>query len=155
MNIVKMPGKTVKQVRCAVAGCTSGEDGGAFLTDEDCTTVAERTAELKEHSYQVHTHKVDQEQADAAKVAAEAAKVNAEAARISAEADRVRADKAVSRTSDGNQMEKKAVMARPTVDESISESDWSFFVAEWSRYVEATGLAEDEAGSIRHLWQSC
>ena len=146
----------VKQVRCQVPGCTSGEDGGAFQTDEDCVSVAERTAELKEHSYQVHTHQVNQSQAEAAKVAAEAAKVTAEAARITAEAEKVRAEKAVSGgRQDGNQSEKKAVMSRPTIDEGVSESDWSFFEAEWTRYVEATGLTVDEPGSIRHLWQAC
>ena len=47
---MKMP--KVKQAKCQVAGCTSGEDGGPFLTDEDCTSVSEWTAELKEHVYQ-------------------------------------------------------------------------------------------------------
>ena len=46
----------VKQVRCQVPGCTSGEDGGALLTDEDCATVSERTLEMQELSYQVHKH---------------------------------------------------------------------------------------------------
>ena len=34
-------------------------------------------------------------------------------------------------------------MVRPTIDESISESDWLFFSAEWERYSIATGLEED------------
>ncbi len=75
----------VKQDRCQDSGCTSAEDGGAFITDEDCATVTERTTELKKHSYQVHQLRVDQHQADAA----EAAKVSAAATRISAEADKV------------------------------------------------------------------
>ena len=78
----------VKQVRCQVRGCTSGEDGGQFLMDADCLTVAERTAELKEHSYQVHTFGVEQDQADAVRVMAEAAKVTAESAKITAEVER-------------------------------------------------------------------
>ena len=108
-----MPGH-VKQVKCQVRGCTSGEDGGPFVTDEDCATVTERTNELKEHSYQAHTHGVEQEQAEAARVAAEAAKVSAEAAKISAEADRARAERTGTRHSDV-QVEKKAAMARPTI----------------------------------------
>ncbi len=61
-----MPSR-VKQVKCQVQGCTSTEDGGPFLTDEDCATVTERTAELKEHSYQVHMFDVEQEQANTAR----------------------------------------------------------------------------------------
>ena len=147
-----MPSK-VKQVRCQVRGCTSGEDGGPFQTDEDCATVAERTAELKEHSYQVHTFGVEQEQADAARVMAEAAKGTAEAAKITAEAEKVRAERTGVRQSD-SQTEKKAVMQRPTIDEAVSESNWSFFEAEWCRYMVATGLDEDAVGAIRHLWQA-
>ncbi len=83
--------------------------------------------------------------------------MSAEAAKISAEADKVRAEKSASRKHDGRDSmgEKKAEMQRPTVDEGISESDWSFFEAEWSRYTVATGLDEDSAGAIRHLWQAC
>ena len=46
-------------------------------------------------------------------------------------------------------------MSRPTIEESISESDWSFFMAEWQRYVEATELKEDDEAAVRHLWQAC
>ena len=113
----------VKQVKCNVAGCTSGEEGGPFLTDEDCTTVSERTAELKKHVYQAHTIKVDDKNAEAEKMKAEASKIAAEAAKVSAEADRVRADRAGTRGSTEHG-EKKAIMSRPTVEESISESDW-------------------------------
>ena len=73
---------------------------------------------------------------------------------MSGAADLVRAEKSGSRSGTGHG-EKKATMTRPTVEESISESDWSFFVAEWDRYVAAMGLAKDEAEAVRHLWQAC
>ena len=111
-------------------------------------------AELNEHTYQAHTIKVDDKNVEATKVAAEARKLQAEAAKVTAEADRTRAERAVMRGS-AKHGDKKAKMSRPTVEESISESDWSFFVTEWDRYVTNTGLAEEEAGAVHHLWQAC
>ena len=56
----------VKVLKCTVAGCTSGEDGCPYATEEDCTGMAERTAELKEHVYMADTIKEDQTNAEAA-----------------------------------------------------------------------------------------
>merc|ERR1712239_82496 len=36
-----------------------------------------------------------------------------------------------------------------------TESDWSFFVAEWTRYSTAVGLDGDEPGAVCHLWAAC
>ena len=44
-------------------------------------------------------------------------------------------------------------MTRPVIEEGVTEHDWSFFMAEWGRYVAATEI-EGEA-AIRHLWQCC
>ena len=79
--------------------------------------MAERVAELQEHRYQAHTIVVDQENAAAARLTAEAAKT-------SAEADKIRAERTTTRESNSSKGEKKASMARPTIEESVSESDW-------------------------------
>ena len=42
-----------------------------------------------------------------------------------------------------------------TVEESCTESDRSFFTAEWGHYVAAVGLNSDEAKAVRHLWSAC
>ena len=120
-----------------------------FWTDPECSTVAERVSELKEHVYQAHTLVVDQENAAASRITAEAAKITAEAERLRVERSSARTGESTTRG------EKKATMVRLTIEESVSESDWSFFEAEWSRYVDATDLSEDEAGAVRHLWQAC
>ena len=137
----------VRVVMCTVPGCTSGEDGGPYGTDPDCSSVTERTAELKEHVYMTHTLTIDQTNARAVEASAEAAK-------MLAEAEKLRAEKSGSSVS-ADKSERKALMSRPTIEEAVSESDWSFFVAEWERYVEATGLEGDTPGAIRHLWQAC
>ena len=143
----------VKSVKCGVKGCQGGEpdkDGNPtpFWSDPDCASVAERVAELQEHRIQAHTHAVDQENAAAARITAEAAKT-------AAEAEKLRAERNSTRESGSNRGEKKAMMARPTIEESVSESDWSFFTAEWDRYVEATDLTDDGEAAVRHLWQAC
>ena len=53
----------------------------------------------------------------------------------------------------GQKGERRAPMERPSIDEGITESDWSFFLAEWSRYKEATAITGPAA--VRHLWQCC
>ena len=49
--------------------------------------------------------------------------------------------------------EKRAVIPRPTVDEGITESDWSFFVAQWARYKDSTGLSG--VSETQHMWAAC
>ena len=65
--------------------------------------MAERTAELKERVYQVHTIAVDNINAEAAKTTADAAKKTAEAALINAE-------KTESRRAGSSRGEKKAII---------------------------------------------
>ena len=68
---------------------------------------------------------------------AKAKKVEADAKKISAEAEKLRAESEVQRGSPGlvtggggsedrKKGERKAPMPRPTVEENITESDWSF-----------------------------
>ena len=52
----------VRQVKCQVAGYNAGgidEFGelisGPYISDTDCTTVAERSADMKDHVYQAQT----------------------------------------------------------------------------------------------------
>ena len=111
----------VKQVKCQVAGCTYGEDGGPFVMDKECTSVSKRTAEMMEHTYQAHILMVDQKTAEAAKIADEASKVQAEAAKVSAAAEMVRAEKAGAVLSSTEHGEKKAIMTRPTVNSPLSK----------------------------------
>ena len=44
-------------------------------------------------------------------------------------------------------------MNRPVLEGGVTESDWSFFLAEWGRYSAATEITGPSA--IRHLWQCC
>ena len=44
--------------------------------------------------------------------------------------------------------ERRAPRKCPTAEENCTESDWSFFVAEWGRYVAAVGLKDEEHGTV-------
>ena len=70
------------------------------------------------------------------------AKLEAEAAKIRAEADRSRD---MGSGSSNNSGEKRAPMSRPVIEENSTESDCSFFLAEWGRYTEATGIMGESA----------
>ena len=115
--------KMVKNVKCWVKGCTGGEpdDQGnprPFGTDPDCASVAERVAELKEHVYQAHTIKVDQENDAASRIMAKVATTSAEAEILRAERSKAPRESGTAKD------ERKAIMQRPTIEESVSESDW-------------------------------
>ena len=142
------------QVKCQVPGCTAGwtnADGedqeGPYYTDPDCSSVTERSQDQKDHVTINHEH-------EKTMMEARAKEITAEAAKLTAEAEKLRAEGAAG----GGQAvkgERKAMMARPTVEENVTESDWSYFLAEWERYCDATGLKQDAQGAVCHLWQAC
>merc|ERR1712082_201129 len=113
----------------------------------------------------VHDHEKETLNIKTNETKAEAARVEAEAKELAAEADRYRAESerlaagnggatAAGSRSEGHK-ERRAPMKCPVVEENCTESDWSFFVAEWTRYSTAVGLDGDEPGAIRHLWSAC
>merc|ERR1712082_217500 len=90
-------------------------------------------------------------EAEAKKIAAETKKYEAETAMLEAERD----GPSGGTTPASSKGERKAPMERPSVDEGVTEGDWSFFLAEWGLYMEAVGLSGDGPGAVRHLWSAC
>ena len=158
--------KMVRQVNCQVPGCTTGGINplgvhvpGPYLTDPDCSSVAERAADLAQHVECAHNFARKERETEATVKSAEAKKVEADAKKIAAEADKLRAESEAaragtstsgvsSRSEDQKKGERKAPMPRPTVEDNITESDWSFFRAEWDRYATATELGDDSAAAV-------
>ena len=151
-----------------MSGCVTGGYNplgvlvaGPYLTDPDCGTVTERSEDLRTHITMVHDQgRLDKEadakkaEADAKKIMAEVKKYEAETARAVSEQDP--SSSQVPRGPEGQPRgERKAPMERPSMDEGVTEGDWSFFLAEWERYVEAVGLKDDGPGAVRHLWSAC
>merc|ERR1712082_577945 len=116
----------------------------------------------------VHDHEKEIANNATNQTKAEAAKVEAEAKKLVSEADRYRYRAELERLAAGNgsaaapvgqrsevKSERRAPMKCPVVEENCTESDWSFFVAEWNRYSTAVGLDGDKPGAVRHLWSAC
>ena len=148
-----------RQVPCQVKGCDTGWtnlDGefqeGVYYTDPECGNVSERSQDLRDHVAMAHEHQTKEIEAKAKQVEAEALKLKAEADKLRAEAEVSGASAVVAAPVKG---ERKANMVQPTVEENVTESDWSYFLAEWERYCGATGLDQDPPGAVRHLWQAC
>ena len=131
---------------------------GPYLTDPDCGTVTERSKDLK-----VHIAMVDNR--DRMEVEAAAKKLEVEAKKLAAQAKVYEAETARLETIGGSQAGKggpsalgglgstalkvqRAPMRCLTVEENCTESDWSFFTAEWGHYVAAVGLEDDDAGAV-------
>ena len=142
------------------------ERSGPFMTDPECETVTQRMEDLQAHIKMVHDHEKETMTNKTNETRAEAARVEAEAKKLAAEADRYRAESERLAAGNGSaaapvgqrsevKSERRAPMKCPVVEENCTESDWSFFVAEWNRYSSAVGLDGDEPGAVRHLWAAC
>ena len=130
----------VRQVACQVAGCSSGGYNplgvlvaGPYLTDPDCGNVSERSEDLKQHIAMVHDRARVEAEAEAKRLEAEAKKISAETKKFEAETARMAAENGESYTNQDSvhhKGERKAPMERPSVDEGVTEGDWSYFLAE-------------------------
>ena len=49
--------------------------------------------------------------------------------------------------------ERRTPLVRPSVQEDMTETDWSFFAASWERYAQACRLEPGE--EVSHLWSAC
>ena len=110
---------------------------GPYLTDPNCSSVSERAADLAQHVECAHNFARKEREVEATIKSAEAKKVEADAKKISAEADKLRAEAEAarsgtttpvsSRSEDQKKGERKAPMPCTTVEDNITESDWSVF----------------------------
>ena len=130
----------------------------------DTGTVQERLEDLQQHVKLVHNHakelknqKTNDTKAEAARVEAEAKKLQVEVEKYRTESGRLLAElgSTAGSATKVEQKERRAPMKCPTVEENFTKSDWSFFTAEWGRYVAAVGLDGDIAWAVRHLWAPC
>ena len=128
------------------------------MTDAECNSVTKRKEDLQLHISMVHDARRVEQETEAEHLEVEAKKISAETKKIESETASRVADRGPAEAARGlsNQKgERKAPMERPSIDEGITEGDWSFFQAEWDRYVGAVGLKDDDPGATRHLWSAC
>ena len=149
-----MPPATRKY--CNYPGCDGGDPDGhgnptPYLTEEGIPTRADVVADLMNHVKMAHELPLKAKEQATEATRAEAEKIRAEAEKIRAEQPEGRhgASENVARPV----LDKRAVIPRPEVDEGVTESDWSFFSAQWSRYKLSTKL--EGASEAQHLWAAC
>ena len=111
--------------------------------------MAERDQDMKDHVYQAHTLAKELAQTEVEKSKAETLRYEAETTRLKETGSG--GDQGALET--WGRGERKAPMERPKIDEGVTETDWSFFCAEWSRYEKATCISGES--TVRHMWQAC
>ena len=142
--------------KCPREGCTFGEDGGPYVTDPACDTLEEVRNDLRDHLEDAHdslvANEVKQMKAKAELAFANAKEKEAEARKVAAEnGGQVEGGSSGGGTPRAG--ERRTPLSRPAIEEDCTESDWSFFLASWTRYTSACKL---EAGEeINHLWSAC
>ena len=148
---------------CDYPGCTSGEADGdgcpqPYATPSNLQTRDEVAQDLKEHTFRAHELPLRAIEAGVKKIEAETMKIQAETARVIADRPAPQVVQASVSQSVGHQevprlQDRRDKIPRPTVDEGISQSDWNFFVSQWTRYVKGTGLTGDSV--VLHMWEAC
>ena len=144
---------------CPFPGCEQGEpdDNGMpspWLTTEGIPTRAEVDEELREHVRMAHELILQHKKIEVEKIREEANKIRAEAEKnVSERPPGQVVPGQVVQSVARETKEKRAVIPRPTVDEGITEGDWSFFVAQWARYKASTGLSGE--AEAQHMWAAC
>ena len=124
---------------CQHPDCKSGppDDHGVgtpYVTNPDCATKAEVTEDYKTHIEVVHSLPLRQQELAVKQIEVNTAKTLAEnnAARPTTSLD-TRPNKA-----------KLESIPRPKISANANESDWSFFSAQWERYVSGTAMTEQQ-----------
>ena len=146
---------------CDYPGCDRGPGDAEgnptpYVTEEGIPTRAEVVSDLMNHVKMAHElpNKAKESQAEATR--AEAEKLRAEAEKLRAERPSGGGAELVEGTTERagrGIVDKRAAIPRPEVDEGVTESDWSFFTAQWDRYKETTQLSGTT--EAQHLWAAC
>ena len=133
------------------------------------------TEELKSHIETAHVLPIKMEEQRAKTVEAEAKKREADAKVIDAEAKKIheQTQQIIARQSNAQEVDdeisatatsetrsssqaprsihdKRDSLPHPSISENASVLDWSFFLAQWRRYISATKLTTEQ--QIHHLW---
>ena len=151
---------------CDFPGCTSGppDDNSQptpYITAQDCQTRAEVMDDLKTHIRVAHEIPFQMAKDSTLRIAIEAMKIEAEAAKLRTERPTpVSSPRSTDLSGDSDvtpapnlPRDKKESLPRPKIQEQCNDTDWSFFVSSWKRYVEGTQLTENQ--QILHLCVAC
>ena len=122
--------------------------------------------DLNMHMEMAHNFQLKQQQDETSKVEAKAKFLAAQAQKIAAEnasgttqndvIDEIESESGSTQSVTTRQPkfnEKRENLPRPKITEDSNESDWAFFKAQWTRYVQGTQMSSQQ--QVQHLWASC
>ena len=117
--------------------------------------------ELKTHIETAHLIPIRLNESEAKRIDAEARRQEAQARTIEAEATRNLSTRDPTPPTPQQLQpptarptaEKIATLPRPSIQLESMESDWSFFVSQWKRYVDGTNMTTK--AQIQHAWAAC
>ena len=123
---------------------------GRYVTHPENQTRAEVSEDLDRHVKMAHEIPLQLMQNETAKITAETQKIEAETART----------RLANQSQDNNENPSEKLsrvkpdfIPRPTIEENATETDFSFFKAQWTRYVQAANITESQ--QLTQLWAAC
>ena len=139
---------------CEFPGCNSGPPDGdgnttPYVTRSDNNTRAEVMEDLQAHIEMKHRLPIQVQQNSTAMIAEETKRLQAETAKLLAQNGQTNQDK----PQEQRFQQKRDAIPRPNIQENSSDSDWSFFLAQWKRYT--MGSNTTDAEEIQQLWAAC
>ena len=151
---------------CQVPGCDLGppdDNGirGPYVTHEENATKAEVKEDLESHVEMAHKIPLQQTQTNTKQVEASTQQIQAKTKETEAETRRLLIERGTDvqdapvteSTAQRRFQEKRDSIPRPTIEENSTESDFSFFQAQWGRYVANTYMSENQ--QMHKLWAAC
>ena len=148
---------------CQVPGCTGGppdanDQPTPYVTHEENSTKAEVKDDLDSHVEMAHRIPIQANQNATKTKEAETAQIQARTKETEAETRRLLVERGtyVQNTPDpiatpaAKFHKKRDSIPRPTIEEGSTETDFSFFQAQWSRYVANTNMTDSQ--QMHQLW---
>ena len=124
------------RITCSVPGCVSGpipegsDTPGPYITHVECTTRADVKEDLREHVNMVHELPLKHQQVEAQKYQAETDRLRLTPKPLEDEIEHEDVQNTANK-----QRSKLETIPRPKIQPNATQSDWSFFVAQWERCV--------------------
>lgn len=151
---------------CQVPGCSLGppgpnEEPTPYITHEDKTTKAEVKEDLDSHVEMAHRlplqdrqNSTKDKEADTAQIHARTKEKEAETRRLMVEQGTDVQDLPSQKAQQPQKFqEKRDYIPHPTIEENSTETNFSFFMAQWTRYVANTHMTENQ--QVHQLWAAC
>ena len=145
---------------CEYPGCVSGppregqDTNGPYLSHPECTTRAEVSEDIKNHVEMVHSLPLKQQQVQVEQYKAKTERIKVQQNNQDDDVDVESVSTASGSTANHRKSRVRLdTIPRPKIQSNSTASDWSFFAAQWARYVDGSDMTDLQ--QINQLWASC